>query len=174
MPIDTNIDDLMSRARPIGLKAVHISLYTGVSTAALSMAINHQKNLDYLSEWRPVESFISDCEKITRRSGVIPDWKNAEVIKARLAELEAERRDPPKMPTADDFKLMQAVGKSGTGFVDIAREMNCSVSDLLELLEAANRRFSFMNHQMSSWTDARKAHVDLVEKELEERKASRQ
>jgi hypothetical protein len=170
MPIDTSIDDLMSRARPIGLKAVHISLYTGVSTAALSMAINHQKNLDYRTEWRLVESFISDCEEIARRSGVIPDWKNAEIVKARLAELEAERHNPPGMPTSEDFRLMQAVGtNSGIGFVDIAEAMACNVPDLLKLLEGANKRFQYQSNQMSLWTAARKAHVDILEKEMKDR-----
>jgi hypothetical protein len=168
MPIDTNIDPLMSRARPIGLKAVHIALYTGVSTAALSMAINHQKNLDYLAEWRYVESFISDCEEITRRSGVIPDWKNAEVVKARLAELEAERRNPPSLPTEDDWKLLRSLS-SANGFVDTAADLGISMAQLFDRVDAMNKRFDYQINRLSLGAAARRAHIDLVNKELEER-----
>jgi hypothetical protein len=172
MPIDTNIDPLMSRARPIGLKAVHISLYTGVSTAALSMAINHQKNLDYLAEWRSVESFISDCEEITRRSGVIPDWKNAEVVKARLAELEAERRNPPSLPTEDDWKLLRSLS-TATGFVDTAASLGITMSQLFDRVEAMNKRFDYQISRLSLGASTRRAHIDLVNKELEERNTSK-
>jgi hypothetical protein len=171
MPIDTNIDPLMSRARPIGLKAVHIALYTGVSTAALSMATNHQKNLDYVSEWKPVETFISDCEEITHRSGVIPDWKNAEAVKARLAELEAERRDPPSMPTEDDWKLFRSLSATN-GFVDTAARLGITMAQLFDRVDAMNKRFDYQINKLSLGTAMRFAHVDLMEKELEDRKAS--
>jgi len=174
MPVSTNFDPLGDRMRRLRVPQETISRLVGFPPTMISRAANHQVDLSY-PDWRKVETVIADLEELVRRAGGVQlDWKNHEILKNKLAELEDERRNPPGMPTSEDFKLMQAVGKSGVGFVDIAQQMSCSVSDLLKLLEDANKRFAYMNHQMSSWTAARAAHLDIVERELEQRQASRQ
>jgi hypothetical protein len=173
LPVSVNFDPLADRMRKLRAPQELLAKLSGLPPMAISKASNHQSDLSY-ADWRRVEAVIADLEELCRRAGVLVDWRNHEVLKNKLAELEEERRNPPGMPTSEDFRLMQAVGKSGARFLDIAREMNCSVSDLLQLLEAANKRFSYQVNQLSLWTAARTAHIDLVEKELAERQASRQ
>jgi hypothetical protein len=174
VPVSVNFDPLLTRMQKLRVSQELIARLLGFPPTMISRAANHQVDLSY-PDWRKVEAVIADLEELVRRAGgVLLDWKNHEILKIKLAELEDERRNPPAFPSHEDYKLMQAIGtNSGVSFVDVAQQMGCTVSELLKLLEDANKRFAYMGHRMSSWTNARAAHVDLVEKELEERKALR-
>jgi hypothetical protein len=159
LPVSVNFDPLAERMRKLRATQELLAKLSGLPAMAISKAANHQSDLAYI-DWRRVEAVIADLEEICRRAGVLVDWRNHEVLKAKLAELEDERRNPPGLPTPEDYQLMRAIGtNTGVGFVDVAQQLGCTVSDLLQMLEGANRRFAYMGHQMSSWTNARKAHI---------------
>ena len=144
----------------------------GFPPTQISRAANHQVDLTY-PEWRRVEALIADLEEICRRAGLLVDWKNHEALKAKIAELESERQSPPEFPSERDYKLLRAIS-AGIGFSAVAEEMGCDKDQLFALLEVATRRFEYQITQMSKWTEARKAHSDLVEKEMVDRKTAQQ
>ena len=173
MPVSVNFDPLAERLRRLRASQELIAKLSGLPPMAISKAANHQADLSY-PEWRKVEAVIADLEELVRRAGVLVDWRNHEILKAKLAELEEERLHPPEMPSVEDYKLLAAIGaNSGIGFVDIAQTMGCTVADLLSLLEGANKRFTHQTHRMSLWTEARKAHIDILNKELEIRNSTK-
>jgi hypothetical protein len=170
VPVSVNFDPLLTRMQKLRVSQELIARILDFPPTMISRAVNHQVDLSY-ADWRRTEAVIADLEELVRRAGgVLLDWKNHEVLKNKLAELEEERRNPPGMATVEDFKLMQLVGtNSGIGFVDVAQQLGCTVSELFLKLEGANKRFAFQANQMSLWTDARSAHIDAVEKEMKSR-----
>jgi hypothetical protein len=167
LPVSVNFDPLSERMRKLRAPQDLIARLTGLPAMAISRAANHQSDLCY-ADWRRVETVIADLEELCRRAGLIVDWRNHEVLKEKLAQLEDERQNPPEFPTETDWKLLRAIS-SGQSFVDIATEMGCTTSQLFGLLEAANKRITYQAAQLSSWTHIRKAHTDLVEKEMADR-----
>ena len=163
MPVSVNFDPLSERCVSCALRRICIARLSGLPAMAISGAANHQADLSYV-DWRRVETVIADLEELCRRCGLLVDWRDHAVSRAKLAELEAERNDPPEFPTPEDWKLLRAIS-SGQGFADIAAEMGChNTSQLFRLLEIANKRIAYQAAQISSWTSMRKAHVDLEKK----------
>jgi hypothetical protein len=172
LPVSTNFDPHAERMRKLRAPQDLIAKLSGLPAMAISRAVNHQEDLSY-ADWRRVEAIIADLEELVRRSGVLLDWRNHEALKVKLVELEEERRNPPEFPSERDYKLLRAIS-AGIGFSAVAEEMGCDKDQLFALLEVATRRFEYQITQMSKWTEARKAHSDLVEKEMVDRKTAQQ
>jgi hypothetical protein len=172
LPVSVNFDPLSERMRKLRAPQDLIAKLSGLPPMAISRAANHQTDLTY-PEWRRVEALIADLEELCRRAGIVVDWRNHEVLKAKLAELEEQRRNPPQFPTEQDYKLLRAIS-SGVGFAVVAEEMGCDEGKLFDLLEVANTRFAYQTVQISKWTETRKAHTDLLDKDMVDRKATQQ
>jgi hypothetical protein len=172
LPVSVNFDPLSERMRRLRVPQETVARLLGFPPTMISRAANHQVDLAY-PEWRRVEALIADLEEICRRAGLLVDWRNHEALKAKIAELESERQSPPEFPSERDYKLLRAIS-AGIGFSAVAEEMGCEKGELFDLLEIANKRFSYQTTQMSKWTEARKAHSDLVEKEMVDRKTTQQ
>jgi hypothetical protein len=170
--VSVNFDPLAERMRRLRVPQETVARLVGFPPTQISRAANHQVNLTY-AEWRKVETAIADLEELVRRAGVQLNWQNHEVLKAKLAELEEERVHPPAFPTPEDWKLLRAIN-SNQSFMVIAQEMGCDTSQLFGLLEAANKRIAFQAAQLASWTSARKAHSDIIQKEMADRKTEQQ
>lgn len=172
MPVSVNFDSLSERMRRLRVPQETVARLVGFPPTQISRAANHQVDLTY-PEWRRVEALIADLEEICHRAGLLVDWKNHEALKAKISELETERRDPPEFPTEQDYKLLRAVS-AGIAFPAVAEEMGCNVDQLFNLLDTANKRFAYQTVQMSKWTEARKAHQGLIEQEMVDRKRMQQ
>jgi hypothetical protein len=167
LPVSTNFDPHAERMRKLRAPQDLIAKLSGLPAMAISRAVNHQEDLSY-ADWRRVEAIIADLEELVRRSGVLLDWRNHEALKAKIAELESERQSPPEFPSERDYKLLRAIS-AGIGFSAVAEEMGCEKDELFELLEVANKRFAYQTVRMSQWTEARKAHSDIIQKEMVDR-----
>ena len=172
MTVSVNFDPLSERMRRLRVPQETVARLLGFPPTQISRAANHQVDLTY-PEWRRVEALIADLEEICRRAGLLVDWKNHEALKAKIAELESERQSPPEFPSERDYKLLRAIS-AGIGFSAVAEEMGCDKDQLFALLEVATRRFEYQITQMSKWTEARKAHSDIIQKEMVGRKATQQ
>jgi hypothetical protein len=171
MPVSCNYDVLVERARKIRAPQNLISRLSGIPEVSLSRATNHVADLCY-SDWRKIESILADLEEIVRRAGMFVDWKDGAAVQAQLDRIAAERTNPPDTPTHADYELLSLVSGSD-GFVGIAANLGCTMSELLERIEGANKRFSYQINQLSKWTECRKAHIDILNQELETRNSTR-
>ena len=168
MPVSVNFDPLAERMRKIRASQDLLARLSGLPAMSISRAVNHQEDLCY-ADWRRVEGIIADLEEIVRRSPIQPDWKNYESVKANLADLESERRNPPSPPSTEDWALLSLV-QTMNDPARIATNMGCTLTELSAKIEAANARFEFAVNQMSRWSQDAKNLAAANEIEHEERR----
>ena len=151
MPLSTDLTGLMERARLLRLSQDAIARYSTVNAAVISRGRNYGTYVE-LADYRKIERFIDDAEELTRRAGAPLDWKDSASVDRLLKSLREEKVNPPPLPSAHDWELLQLVSTPGMTPVEIATHLGITLSELSQQMTEAAKRYDYASNKISART----------------------
>jgi hypothetical protein len=150
----------MERARLLRLSQDAIARYSTVNAAVISRGRNYGTYVE-LADYRKIERFIDDAEELTRRAGAPLDWKDSASVDRLLKALRDEKVNPPPLPSAHDWELLQLVSTPGITPTEIAAHFGITFTELSQQMAEASKRFDHSANKLA----ARNADITALSQE---------
>ncbi len=160
--MDLNVAPLWEEALKISptLRQPQLSEFTGLSVTAINRAVNGLQHLS-LPDFRNLERTILACKEIQRRASVPIDWRNIRVVKELIAAFEEEQRNPPALPSPEDWQLLTLVNDRSKSPVSIAADLNIPLTELSKRMTTAAKRADYSANKLT----ARSADIGALSEE---------
>jgi len=137
-PDNPNPEELVMRWTALRMKQSHVAQYFGFTDMFISRIVNRQENLNPI-EWAKLERVLDNCEEISRRMHGAVNWRNSESVTQLLKQIEAERRNPPAPPSAEDIEI-HARFVLGDDVGQLSYDYRVSDAEILRRVEAVMKR----------------------------------